>query len=274
MFSSHGRSVLSVDNRPRLASLWIGNSLSGIEQLSAQSFLDHDNALTLYSYEEVSNVPAGVEIRDAREIFDAGRILRHEGKGSPAIHADLFRYQMLAKTDQIWVDLDMVALRPFAFSSPHVYGWENADQVNNAVLGLPAQSQTLRRLLKMTPETVAPAATVFQPWWRSWIPRLRGYTMPIEDWPWGTTGPMALTHHLRHSGEISHALPPSAFYPIGWQEMDKLIKAGQLTLDDLRDSYGIHLWGKFIRQALQQTRGHPEEGSVLDQLLKRHRVSM
>lgn len=260
---------------PRLASLWIGDSLSGVERLCAQSFLDHGHALTLYSYAPVENVPAGVEMRDAREIFDTDRILRYNGpKGSPAIHADLFRYRMLAETDQIWVDLDVVALRPFAFTSDYVCGWEDNRQVNNAVLRLPLQSPALRGLLSMGPDTVGrPLAAPLLRRLR-WIARMRGKTAPIEAWPWGATGPTALTYYMRRSGEITHALPVSAFYPLGWQEVDRLVKAGPLTPDSFPQSYGIRLWGKFIHRALRGMGGRPETGSLLDQLLTRHSITI
>lgn len=258
---------------PKLASLWVGGNLSGIERLSAQSFLDQGHDLIIYSYDKtLGNVPDGVEIRDAREVFDTTRILRYDGTGSPAIHANLFRYQLLAKTDHIWVDLDIVALRPFVFSTEHVYGWENGTQINNAVLRLPSGSPALRKLLKFTPETVGrPLAAGWKRRLR-WIVNMRGRSAPIENWPWGATGPTAVTYHLRRSGESDQAQPVNAFYPVAWNDTLKLLETSDLTPDNFPDSYGIHLWGKFIRRNLDRMGGKPKPDSLLDRLLLRHSV--
>lgn len=264
--------MLSSTPLPRLGSLWIGDRLSNLERLCAQSFLDHGHELTIYSYSPIKNIPEGVELRDAREIFDTNQILRYNGHGSPAVHANLFRYRLLAKTDFVWVDLDVVALRPFNFSSDYICGWEDDKQLNNAVLRLPHDSVALKRLLKYGPDTVGrPLAAPFLRRLR-WLIKMRGRASPIESWPWGATGPTAVTYQMRKSGEISHALPVEAFYPIGWQEVDRLVKARKLEPEDFPRSYGIHLWGKFIHRALDEMGGRPEEGSLLERLYVKHSI--
>lgn len=255
---------------PRLASLWIGDSLSPIERLCAQSFLDQGHALTIYGYGPIENVPKGVELADARRIFPTDRILRYDRTGSPAIHSNLFRYRMLAETDQVWVDLDMVALRPFDIKSEIICGWEDGRQLNNAVLRLPHDSPALKRLLQYRPDSVGrPLAAA---WKRrlKWLVQMRGRAAPIEYWPWGATGPTAVTYHMRKTGEIAQALPVAAFYPIGWQQLDRLVFNNGLTVNDFPHTYGIHLWGKFIRRALNKMGGVPERDSLLDQLLLKH----
>lgn len=258
---------------PPLATLWIGEALTGIERLSAQSFLDHGHRLILYSYDPVANVPDGVEQRDAREVYDVGRILRYYGgKGSPSLHSNLFRYQLMAKTDQVWVDLDMIALRPFDIQTDHICGWENEKHLNGAVLRLPATSPALAELLRYGPDTYGrPWAA---PWPRRlrWLVSMRGRKAPVTDWPWGSTGPTAVTYYMRKTGEIEHALPVAAFYPIPWTEVEKLIMDNGLSIDDFPQTYGIHLWGKFIHRALQQIGGQPQPGSILAQLMQRHGV--
>ena len=44
-----------------LGCLWIGKSLSPIEQISALSFLKQGHRLFLYAYEDVKGVPRQVE---------------------------------------------------------------------------------------------------------------------------------------------------------------------------------------------------------------------
>lgn len=91
-----------------VASLWIGNTLGAIEIASIRSFLGQGDDFILYTYGPVQNIPEGTQTRDARKIFPTETIIRHKKNGSPAIHADLFRYKLLAQTSYIWVDLDLV----------------------------------------------------------------------------------------------------------------------------------------------------------------------
>lgn len=78
----------------KLASLWIGERLGPIEILSAQSFLASGNDLTIFTYGPLADVPEGVDVRDAEPVLSGNRILRYPGSGSPAVHADLFRYRI------------------------------------------------------------------------------------------------------------------------------------------------------------------------------------
>lgn len=137
-----------------VASLWIGERLGMIEKASIRSFLKVGDHFILYAYNPIANVPDGVEVRDAQEVYPCRSIIRHKKSGSPALHSDLFRYALQAKTDYIWVDLDIIALRSFDFPRPWVFGLETETEANNAVLKLPKDSQTLQELLKINERTI------------------------------------------------------------------------------------------------------------------------
>lgn len=96
--------------------LWIGGSLSPLEQLSLRSFLDHGYTVHLYTYGEVIGVPPGVSLKDGRDILPSARIFAYEaegfGKGSYAGFADLFRYHLLYKKGGWWFDMDCISIRP------------------------------------------------------------------------------------------------------------------------------------------------------------------
>jgi hypothetical protein len=172
-----------------LASLWIGESLGEIELASIYSFLRHGNPFTLYSYAPIQNVPPGVEFRDASEILPTEQIIRYRNNNNPSLHSNLFRYALVAKTNQIWVDLDIVALKPFNFGSAYVIGFENINSVGSSVLRLPKDSPTLRALLELKPDTIGfpPHFKGFRKW-KYWL-RSFGQGLPVDRWPWGTTGP-------------------------------------------------------------------------------------
>ncbi|MFZ1418154.1 MAG: hypothetical protein WAS93_07430 [Burkholderiaceae bacterium] len=236
-----------------VASLWIGDRLGMIEQASIRSFLKVGDHFILYAYNPIAGVPDGVEMRDAQEIYPCHNIIRHRKSGSPALHSDLFRYALLAKTDCIWVDLDMIALRSFDFPSEWVFGIETEGEVNGAVLNMPKNSKALQELLKFNERMVGfpPMMKGWQRvryWFKSW-----GREMTIDRWPWGSIGPRALSHYLHLHDEFKYAMPVSAFYAIPLQRAHEFAIPGKLMLDDLpKDAWGVHLWGKELRQYLKE----------------------
>lgn len=257
-----------------IASLWIGGRLGEIEIASIHSFLCHGHRLRVYSYEPVVNLPRDVENRDAAEVLPTRRIVRHRRSGSPALHSDLFRYALMDRTEAIWVDLDMIALRKFDFDTPYVFGFEDTvGSVNCAVFRMPRESAALRELLKFKEDTVAtpPLLTGIRKW-KYWL-RGMGRGLPIDAWPWGSIGPHALTHFLRQTGEISHAMPVETFYAVHISEMTRFITPGALIPAQIPDAaYGLHLWGGLMRAHLaQHHQGVVPEGSYLADLLERAR---
>ena len=63
-----------------VGTLWIGGCLSWLEQICLKSFLDKGQKLTLFSYEDIGNVPDGVIRRDGREIIDTDDFIKYEQK--------------------------------------------------------------------------------------------------------------------------------------------------------------------------------------------------
>lgn len=253
-----------------LASFWVGERLGPVEIASLRSFLRHGDRITVYSPGPLAGLPEGAVWRDASEVMPSAQIVRHRKSGSPALHSDMFRYQLMARTAQIWVDLDMIALRPFDFGSDWVFGHETPDEVNGAVLRLPGHSKTLQALLEYVPGTrgIPPFLTGT----RRLRYRIRGLGrgLPIERWPWGAIGPRALTHFLRETGEISHALPVSAFYAVPLGQAARFLAPGGLARRDLpADAWGVHLWAKQLRAALTADfNGQIPAGSFLDLALR------
>lgn len=200
---------------PALATFWHGERLSGLEMAPLHSFRELGHFVTVYSCASVANLPQGVVAGNANAIFPAERILKHRRHKSPAIHADLLRHAMLARTGQIWLDLDLIALRPLDFEGAHVFGWETEWSVNNAVLCLPAGSPTLARLREFCLDTRGVPQHVKGLRHVKHSVRTFGPDYRIEDWLRGSTGPRALIIYLKGTGEVRHALPVEAFYPVG-----------------------------------------------------------
>lgn len=262
-------------NLPNIASLWIGGKLSWLEQLCLKSFADAGHRITLYSYEDIPNVPEGVLTASAEDVFPAEPMYRHARTGSPAIHADLFRMHLLKTTDNIWVDADVYCYRPFNFESAFVYGWEKPGLVCNAVLGLPSDSATLTNMMAFFKDEYAIA-----PWLKPWQQRElqaekdAGRPVHMTEQNWGFTGPGAVTHFLKDSGEIEHALPETAFYPIPFKTRNHLILRRHSPENEMTDgTYGVHFWARRMKPRLEEKEGGvPQPGSFMAGLIEKHGI--
>jgi len=233
----------------QLASLWIGDSLSPIEQISALSFLEQGHSLDLYTTDPVGGVPPGVRVLDAREVLPLQHIVRHRKTRSPALHSDLFRFALLEKTRATWVDLDLIALQPIDLSSPYLLGWESVKEVNGAILRLPRESPALRALLRFDAGFVGypPHISRTRRW--KYMARSLGRGLPITSWPWGSLGPRGLTHFMRETGEIRHALPVQAFYPVPMAQAGDFLQPDRLKRTSFGpDTVAVHVWGSKLRK--------------------------
>lgn len=260
---------------PEIASLWIGDRLSWLEQLCLKSFADAGHPTTLYSYSPIENLPDGVMAGDAAEIYPAEPMLRHVRTGSPAIHADMWRLHLLAKTDKIWVDADMYCYRPFDPKDGYLFGWEKPGLVCNAVLALPRDSATLRALLSFFEDEYAIA-----PWLKKWQRREleeerdAGKPVHITEQNWGFTGPAAVTYFLQQTGEIAHARPEAAFYPISFPNRNQMILSRFRVETSLtEETRGVHFWARRMKPRLEEAeKNRPRRGSFMHGLLPKHGI--
>ncbi len=260
---------------PKIASLWIGGKLSWLEQLCLVSFVDAGHETTLYSYAPIENLPRGVKAASAEEIFPSDPMYRHARTGSPAIHADLFRLNLLQKTDQIWVDADMYCYRPFAFDTPYVFGWEKPGLVCNAVLGLPSNSATLTGLLDFFKDEYA-IAPWLKPWQQRELAEARDAGEPVHmtAQSWGFTGPSAVTYFLQKTGEIEHARPEMAFYPISFRYRNHMIMS-RFDIDAQLgpECCGVHFWARRMKPRLEEKENNtPRRGSFMARLIEKHQI--
>ena len=249
------RVIMPDDEIAKIGSLWIGGPLSWIELASIHSFVTTGHDYVLYSYEDISNAPEGVQLRDAREVWDTDEILYHSKAKSPAIHADVFRALMIQKTGRVWADTDIIALRPFPASLEWYFGHERVDRVElgNAIMGMPAESKTLEKLTGFL------AADFPIPPWAGGKHRkrfedmkARGEKLHLGDLSWGSTGPKALTYFAEETGEIQHAQKQQAFFPVSFQERKHLTDP-QLGNDLAvmfreEESLCVHLYSRWLRK--------------------------
>ncbi len=260
---------------PEICALWIGGSLSYMEQLCLQSFLDQGHKVTLYTYEGVERIPDGVDVADANDISPFREELRHLRTGSPALMSDVFRYDLLKKRPGvIWADTDAYCVKPFKTETGFFVGWESGHHVNGGVLGLPADSRTLNALLEFCQDPYG------IPPWFSGKPRARyealrdaGTPVHVSEMPWGVWGPHAITHFLKTTGEVVHAFDTEALYPVPFAHRRLYFKRPMKVRNYLTpDTFSVHLYGRRVRDRLRKRGGVPEEGCYIDTLLKAHNI--
>lgn len=90
---------------PLIQSLWIGNSLSKLEQLCIRSFLANGHPFHLYTVRELDGVPSGTTLCDAWVVLP--EITRIRSSFEIAFYSDLFRWNLLEQIGGYWVDMDV-----------------------------------------------------------------------------------------------------------------------------------------------------------------------
>ncbi len=260
-----------------VGSLWIGGPLSFLEQLCLKSFVDQGQKITLFTYEDVPNVPDGVIRRDGREVLDTDRFLKYEVKDSFALFADLFRIHMIRQNPgMIWVDTDVYCHRPLDYEGDYVMAFEKHEgrRVNNAVLGLPADSAMLADMLVFVADEYAipPHA---KPKVRAEYERLRDLGQPVHvtKQQWGIWGPSLISHMAWKHRVLHRVLRPDAFYPVLWEDRTDIIgPAEKVRAAITENSTGIHLWASNKRELALRHFGVPPPGSYLAGLMEKHGV--
>lgn len=261
---------------PTIAALWMEGPLSFLEQLCLRSFVDAGHRVVLYHYGPLENVPEGIERADAAAILPRTEFLTHQRTGSPALHSDLFRYRMLERSrDTIWADTDAYCMRPFETATGHYYGWESDRHINGGVLGLPADSDTLRALLSFTADEFSIPTWYGEDYVRELeAKRDAGAPVHASEMPWGVWGPHAVTHFLHETGEARHALPQDVLYPFGFRDRGKMLKRNfDVSPWVTQHTCSVHLYGRRMRARLvEKEGGAPHPKSFLGQLLAKHGI--
>ena len=263
-----------------IAMLWVQGRLSYVEQLCIQSFIDNGHPVRLYHYGPVENIPNNVEVVHGDAVLKQANFLQHRRTQSFALFSDVFRYHLLAKNnDVIWADTDAYCHKPFRTETGHFFGWESGSHINGGVLGLPQDSDALGQLLEMTNDEY------YIPEWytggagdKMRAARDAGNPVHVSDLPWGVWGPHAITHFLKKTGEDKYAFAIPALYPVPFARRRFMGKVGKRVRVDrwiTDETISIHLYGQRIRAFLSQMEnGKPEEGSLIDHLIKKHNIDM
>lgn len=213
--------------------------------------LRQGHRVRLFGYGKITNVPEGIEVADARDVLPFERVIFDRRTGSPALGADVFRYALMSRGLGMWLDLDVLLLRPIHTIGAHVFGWESRKKINGAVLFLLRDSPLLADLVAFTGERhPIPPFFPFRRRVRLHWSKLRGRPVPIEDMPWGVFGPAALTHFVGRHGQRQLARAPEVFYPVQYADahapfMASMTASVQAAMKP--STLALHLWNELLR---------------------------
>ena len=213
-----------------IQTLWIGSELSEMERLSLASFVYHDHPVDLYTYEDVSGIPDGVNIRDANEILPEDMIFQYKDHKSFSAFSNYFRYKLLYEKGNWWVDTDVVCLRPFDFDGMNVFCSEDIPpfgtgnhHVGSCVIKLPKGSMLAKEMFEYC--TIQDKETL----------------------KWGTVGPKLVQKTVDKFGMRFFVEKPEVFCPIPGALWWKYVNEQKLEFSD--NVYAAHLWNEMWRRS-------------------------
>jgi hypothetical protein len=239
---------------PVCHSLWTGDGLPPLLAACLESFVRQGHQVVLHAYRNIA-APPGIEVRDASFTLPLKPVGVHLGHGAMATFSDWFRYELLERIDGIWIDADLVCIRPIEFGQPYLFGYESRAYIGNAVLRLPAGSALLQHLRRQFV-----SQGFIPPWFgpvrrcRYSVKRLFGAHQDISTLPHGSTGPRALTWYAAVEGVSRYALPIDVFYPLHFLKCDRAFDADFEVASVITPrTLCIHLW----HNSLVQCEPHP-----------------
>jgi hypothetical protein len=238
----------------KFQSFWFGESLSPYQILAMKSFVDFGHDYVLYAYQKF-DVPAGVQLRDAREILPRDRIFFYGkraaiGAGSVSGFSNLFRYRLLHELGGWWVDADVICLSKQVPAAEVFLGWEDEWLIGSAILKFPPRHAFMGEMLDIADR----AGT---------------------DLEWGETGPYLLTRLARERGILPLVATPAESFPVPSHDaLQTLMPARREEVREKTQNLALlHLWNEVLRRAVVFTWMAPPPGSFVADLFARHGVT-
>ena len=233
---------------------WHGSALGPYQLLCLRSFVANGHRVEVFSYDRDLTVPGWITRRDAREILNSDKVLHYRfglAAGSPALHADLFRYALLRRLGGWWIDLDVVMLDPDPIPDDVTVGYEPRPglYVGNAIMRFPAGHALLAEAVERCIEL--------------------GENVTV----WGQTGPSLMRELVRKHDLARFCRPAQLLYPLNAND-DLVALFDPAFRDEIRDrcarSWFLHLTNEIWREAGIPRDLGPPRGSFLDWLCAKH----
>jgi len=202
-------------------SLWIGEKLLPQNTISIKSFLQNGFDYNLYVYDDVKNIPSGVNILDGNDILPESRIWVYKkgfNKGGISGYSCEFRYQFLYNYGGLFVDTDIVLLKQFDLDKSFIF----ISELNEA-----GDTITTNSLIYSQSTTAS-----------IWSEALDDISYRNKArLTHGEVGPILLNNLVKKCNLEKFVLGHDVFCSVGYFETLKLIDGTQLP----NDAIGIHL---------------------------------
>jgi hypothetical protein len=234
--------------KPVVRTFWHG-PFSPYEALCLHTFVAAGIRVEIFADHPIADLPAGVVLRDAREIIDDDvSFYRHEFDGpSPSLHSNHFRYALLEKAGGWWIDADVMFVGTALPAAERFAVLQTEHEMNGAVMHFPAGDPLMRACRERT--------------------EARG-----ADARWGEVGPKLLTELQPQFAPHLRPAPRDTAYAIGPEEFEKFLLPDACDEVERRVSAStfVHLWNEMWRRAGIPKTIAPPRGSWLDRMFERH----
>ena len=229
-----------MDMEKEVNTLWIGNTLSTLQILCINSWLKNGFGFNLFVYEEVDNIPKGVNVLDANSILTKSKIFEYGstgvivndrpfGEGSVAGFSDWFRVTLLYERGGIWIDMDVICLKPFETNEDYFFVEQDH----------PSKTLSIATCFMYVKEK---HSKIF----KEWLDRIEKMESEntLTDIAWGEIGPDMLSDIIIENSLYYYVENKNTFCPIDYTDYHRIFTENF----DLNDSFGIHLWNSMWNQ--------------------------
>lgn len=232
--------------------LWVGNKISLIEYLSYTSFIKNGFEYHLYTYSHLKDLPCNIVQKDANEILNEKFIVKSSKDGNLANFSDLFRWHLILKKGGVYVDSDVICIRPFETKTNTLSGelqkHTNKQVASTQYLNFEKNHPLMEKLVDESSKK--DLATINFP----------------------EIGPPLLQKFILDEKNI---LNYHNFNPNPWWEWKKTISKENteelLELISSEEVYAIHLWNEMWRRG-KADKNKFEDGTLISHLINRYEI--
>jgi hypothetical protein len=209
--------------RPDVVTFWHG-PLDALRRLCLRSQVAAGHKVTVYSFDPLAQLPDGVGNAEAEAILPHAFAERLRPTGPDGVwrdwttlqFSDFFRIQLMAKRAGLWLDADVLLLRPVEIDPGKPYfAWERPRMIGNSVLYFRPDDpiviafENLIKQDELTPDWLSLGHRMTFA-----LHRLAGKSDRVSNIRVAIFGPAALTALARRCGQLKYVLPKKSFYAV------------------------------------------------------------
>jgi|TARA_B100000073_G_scaffold145428_2_gene119741 hypothetical protein len=215
---------------------WSGKRLSKLNLKVIESWRKNypNNQFILWTYSKIENPPKGITLRFGDKIVSRKKWFSYSeghGKNSPVAFSNYFRSQLLEKFGGLYIDLDVLCLKPFPF-----------EEINDNVFLAQEYHPDWRSIGTAVIYARYPHETIF----REWSRQIREIVKSGKKLKHGDLGPRLLTKVYDDLGSPFMVYDADYFYPIQYTEFENTTDTIDVVKD--LDSYGFHVFSSIWKK--------------------------